>query len=110
MKLFYTQSNVIEIWKHHLKCDPLKLFFARKNLSEYYHDVVNSVEILEKLIMFQYNCENKAREFLNDLLDIAHKRILKCNCLFFLSAPNSGKSFFMDSFIHFLVNFGLMAN
>jgi len=74
---------------------------------------VNSVIVLEKLLMFQFkNDILRIKQFLHEQLTIVDKSMLKCNCLyiFVLGEPNSGKNFFFDCLIHFFVNFGFMAN
>lgn len=70
-----------------------------------------SVKKLETLLLFQ--CEQDkdlVRIFLEDVYNVLDKRLAKKNTLFILSAPNAGKNWFFDCFIHFFLNFGQIGN
>jgi len=48
LKFFYFIRNLKEIWKYHLQCDPLKLFFVSESMSENYFDIISA--IVKKII------------------------------------------------------------
>lgn len=109
----YNEQSLTEIYNFFRICEPQHLIFNAPmgNSENYYYNINDSIEILEKLIFFQNNNNlNKVLQFLTDLYNVMDKKILKKNSIFILSAPNAGKNFFFDSFIHFCINFGQMGN
>lgn len=111
LKVFYTELTVEDLWLHLLTVDPLHLFFASEDTHNYYYSIKKSVKLLECLLNYQYNNdEERVQNFLQDLYDILNKLRPKCNTLFVLGEPNSGKNWFFDATIHFCVNFGIITN
>lgn len=111
LKIFYTELTVEDLWLHLLTVDPLHLFFASEDTHNYYYGIRESVKYLECLLNYQYDEDEKRIEnFLRDLYDILNKLRPKCNTMFVLGEPNSGKNWFFDAVIHFCVNFGIITN
>lgn len=85
-----------------LKCST-PMFFTSMN----YDNLDNSIDIVEKLLLFQFddNTDNII-EFLNTLVDIIDKKLPKTNCLCIISPPSGGKNFFFDMLLAVLLNYG----
>lgn len=88
------------------------LFSAvRGNLDEYYYSIEESLNILDNLLLYQ--CNNSGEQvsiFLNALFSISNKTASKCNTLFVLGPPASGKNFFFDSYVNFFISVGYIGN
>jgi len=111
LKLYYSEKCYSEIWIHVLQCDPMKVFFAAEDKHSYYYDIYHSVKYLEALLNWQYDDDSdEVKKFLQNLYDILDKKRPKCNTLFILSKPNSGKNFFFDAVVNSCINFGVIHN
>lgn len=110
---FYNELSFEEIHTFFESCEPQNLMFNAPlgNASEYYYSINASVDIMNNLLLFQYeqNAKN-VKSFLKELLNVIDKRVPKKNTMFVLSAPNAGKNFFFDAVIHYFINFGQMGN
>nr|QTE04120.1 MAG: nonstructural protein [Emberiza tristrami ambidensovirus] len=72
-----------------------------------YLSMMESFEIVNKLLHFQFNNdEDNVKLFLRSFYDIIERKIPKRNCLLICGPSQSGKSFFMDIFTSYLMNFG----
>lgn len=96
-----------------MSCEPQHLIFNAPigNAEQYYMSIPDSLDVMEKLVAYQCNNnQNKINEFYTSLFNVLDKKVPKKNSIFILSAPNAGKNFFFDAFIHYCVNFGQMGN
>lgn len=110
---FYNELSMSEINDWFETCDPNHLFFNAPwgNLNDYYYEVQESVDKMDMLLHYQFdNDESRILAFLTNLYNVLDKRVPKKNSMFVLSAPNAGKNWFFDAFMHFCVNFGQMGN
>lgn len=102
-----------ELYEQYCEIEPTNLIFNAPlgNVGDYYYSAEESVKRLENLLLYQ--CEQDkdlVKIFLEDVYNVLDKRLPKKNCLFVLSAPNAGKNWFFDCFIHFFLNFGQIGN
>lgn len=81
------------------------------NYDNYYYNIDDSVEVLNKLLLYQFR-DNKddVLKFLTDLYNILERKIPKRNALLIQSPPSGGKNFFVDVFIDYFLNKGQFAN
>lgn len=107
-QLFLNKKSIQEFYIYYTNLDKLKLTFFYENISENYYDIENSVDILEKLLAFQYSTPQKIQEFLIRLVNILDKKIAKKNTMYIHGDTCSGKSYFFDCVVHYFCNFGLI--
>lgn len=111
---FYNELSVAELYRHfENNVDPSYYIFNAPlgSINSYYYSVEESVQVLSKLLMYQFN--NKQYEvslFLNTMLDVLNRRIPKKNTIFVLSPANAGKNYFFDCILHLMINYGQMGN
>lgn len=104
---FYNELSVVDLFNHFNSLDPANLIFNAPlgNIGDYYFTIAESVEILNRLLLYQFaDNENKVIKFLWDLFNVLDKKVPKKNTIFILSNPNAGKNFFFDAVLHFAVN------
>lgn len=76
---------------------------------EYYYDVDNSVQILDKLLHFQFNSDEDITHFLREFYLILEKKVPKRNTILVKGPPSSGKNVFFDVFTEYLLNKGTLS-
>lgn len=102
------QKPYAELCDHLFNSSPL--FYAYlQPFDEVYYTIAESLIIAERLLAFQVG-EGNIRVFLTDVYNILERRIPKCNCLFVLGEPNSGKNFYFDSIIASCIASGQIGN
>ena len=75
--------------------------------TSYYYNVSDSIVILNKLLMLQFNDDyDSCKAFMLDLYNILERKIPKCNTLLIKSPPSGGKNYFVDVFVDYLLNKG----
>nr|QOD39601.1 NS1 [uncultured densovirus]QRG24236.1 non-structural protein 1 [Densovirinae sp.] len=75
--------------------------------NDYYYNISDSVNILIKLLEHQFQQDyDRINEFMSQVYNIIEKKIPKTNCILICSPPSSGKNFFFDVFIDYLLNKG----
>lgn len=75
--------------------------------SDVYYSVSTSVEIANKLLLYQYSGNSECvADFLQDLLNVIDKRVPKLNTLAIHATPNAGKNYFFDAIAAFFINYG----
>lgn len=80
-----------------------------RTTGEVYYDVATSVDIANKLLLYQYNNDTeKIFDFLTDLLNVIEMRIPKLNALAIHGEPNAGKNYFFDAVAAFFINYGCL--
>lgn len=81
------------------------------NYTDYYYNIDDSLEVMNKLLLFQFrDDEEKILDFVTKLYNILERKIPKRNCLLIQSPPSGGKNYFVDVFIDYLLNKGQFAN
>lgn len=87
-------------------CNPTFMAGYQK-LDDKYYNINDSLVICNKLLQYQFDDDtNQIKAFLTDLYNIIERKYPKCNTLVIKSAPNGGKNFFIDMFLHYLINYG----
>ncbi len=77
------------------------------NVFTYYYSLEDSVNVLEELLLFQFNNDTEqVYLFLKDLFNILERKLPKLNCLVIHSPPSSGKNFFFDCICDYYINVG----
>lgn len=110
---FYNELSVEELYTHFMSVEPQYLIFNSPyiNTSTYYYSIEESIDILEKLVSYQFfHNEKQIKHFYTCLFDLLDKKVPKKNSMFILSPPNAGKNFFFDCVVHYCINFGQMGN
>lgn len=109
----YNELSIVDLYNHFKSLEPQNLIFNAPlaAIDNYYFSIEESVQVLNKLLIFQFN-HSKAEviEFLNNLVNVIDKLVPKKNTLYVISPPNAGKNFFFDACIHYCINFGQMGN
>ena len=80
---------------------------------ETYYTITESIDVLEKLLYFQFDGdEDDIRNFLYQLYNVLERKTPKLNTLLISSPASAGKNFFIDVFVNYLLNRGqfMMAN
>lgn len=100
-------------------CKPIWGAHNYGNLTDYYHTIDESIDIIEYLLDFQaeYNEQNNIysnndlkKKFCTDLYDILEKKRPKVNCFQIIGEPSAGKNFFIDAILSFYWNTGIIQN
>lgn len=74
---------------------------------EKYYTVTESVDILEKLLYYQFDGDDDdVRNFLYHLYIVLERKTPKLNTLLIQSPPSGGKNFFIDVYLCYLLNRG----
>lgn len=93
---FYNQKN----------CSPTFMAGYQK-IEDKYYSIEDSITVVNKLLKYQFDDDpNQVKSFLLDLYNIIERKYPKCNTLIIKSNPNGGKNFFIDIFLHYLLNYG----
>lgn len=87
---------------------PKPLWYARH--SEHYYEIDYSVNLLERLLLFQYTDEDGVAEFLERLNNICEKKLPKLNTMYLWGPANCGKSYFARCVTAFYLNVGSVEN
>lgn len=75
----------------------------------HYYDLVTSLDVIEKLLYFQFDeDELQVVNFLRTLYDVIERRVPKLNSILILGPSNCGKSYFVDMICNYLLNVGRM--
>lgn len=75
---------------------------------DYYFDVETSVDIANKLLLYQFDNEREhIVKFLTDLFNVIDFIIPKFNSMCIESPPSAGKNFFFDAVAAFHLNYGM---
>lgn len=78
-----------------------------QNVEDRYYNIEDSIVICNRLLKYQFDEDTiQIKAFLLDLYNIIERKYPKCNTLVIKSNPNGGKNFFIDMFLHFLMNYG----
>lgn len=102
-----------------LYMESLPIFCAvNVEFEQYYFNVDESKEQLIDLITYQLNIEydnpdlifSEVKNFLECIYNVCEKKIPKCNSIYIVSPPSSGKNYFMDAILSFYLNVGNVAN
>lgn len=107
-----TEMSVLEIFLYTRKVNTNRLIYVSNftEVDDYYLNIEQSVNVLEKLLLFQFQTLPRVQKFLKFLLEFLDKKTGKMNTLYVLSPPNAGKNFFFDCVIHAMINFGQIRN
>lgn len=76
---FFNELSFIELYNHFCTVGPQNLFFnaANGNIFDYYFSVSESLDILNELLMFQFdNDVEKIRSFLKNVYNVIDKKII----------------------------------
>lgn len=107
VKHIYNSFDVLDFMSHFNIHPPL---FNASSKAEYdimYYDAVDSVYALVGLLLYQFDFDvPRMKMFLNILYRICNKDLNKCNTLYILGPPNSGKNYFFDALASFFLNSG----
>lgn len=98
--------NEIIQWINESQREPV--WYARTE--NHYMDIKESVDILEKLLLFQYDNVLNVISFLQRLVNILEKKLPKKNTMYIVGTPNSGKTFFCDCVCALMLNVGHVEN
>lgn len=117
-------SKAIEVWSHKINSWTLREFYEmyqktdRENLifsrSKTYFDNETSVDVLNKLLLYQFNGQDASiKQFLQSLVNVLDWQPesrsgsnVKCNTFLVCSPPSAGKNFFFDTVFTLLLNLG----
>lgn len=90
------------------KPDCVPIFSAgHMSIDNYYYDIEDSLDIVNKLLMFQFDHdEESVHNFVRDLFNILDRNIPKCNTILVHSPPSGGKNFFFDMVMDYYLNRG----
>lgn len=108
-----SEWNINDFMNKYNNTDNNKLIFNAPNANpgDYYYDINTSVEVLNELLLFQYdNNMELVKIFLEDVYNVCEKKEPKRNSIFIYSSPNAGKNYFFDCVVHFHLNFGQLGN
>lgn len=92
-------------------CNPIFSAGFSDNVSNYYYNIENSIEVLDDLVAFQ--CDNdpeRIHEFMVTLYNVLERKVPKLNCIVIFSPPSAGKNFFFDCVKDYYLNVGHMCN
>lgn len=99
---------------NYLSSDGMDCIFAALNVPKYnyyYYKREESVTILHVLLLAQNaSDETRIHQFLWDLRNVIDMRLPKVNIFQQLGPANCGKNFFMDSVVHYFLNWGQIRN
>lgn len=84
------------------------VWYARSD--DHYLTNERSIDLVIRLLVFQYGSVDEARLFVERLWNIVEKKIPKKNTMFVNGPANCGKSWFFDMVVSFYVNVGHVAN
>lgn len=99
-QIFYRAHSTVPLWN---SLDP--------DLSEMYYDNEQSVDVLKKLLDFQFGSDyDRIVEFLTSVFHVCERKIPKLNTILIHSAPSAGKNFFFDMILCFYWNKGQLGN
>lgn len=88
------------------RCFP-KFSSGYLSVEDKYLNMTDSFNIVNTLLHFQFNNdEDNVKLFLKSFYDVIERKIPKLNCLLICGPSQAGKSFFMDIFTAYLINFG----
>lgn len=91
-------------------CDPV-FSAGYGNFENYYYNVENSVNIMIKLIEYQFdNDEEAILDFVHCVFNVLERKIPKLNCVVVHSPPSAGKNFFFDAIKSYYINCGHLCN
>ena len=83
------------------ECTPI-FSAGHTKFSEYYYDVQDSLDIIGKLLFFQFdNDEDRVYNFVETLFNVCERRIPKLNAILIHSPPSAGKNFFFDAIFNY---------
>ena len=90
------------------KSDCIPIFSAgHVDIDAYYYNAEDSLDILSKLLLFQFdNDDERINEFLFSLYNILDRKIPKCNTVLVKSPPSGGKNFFFDAVCDYFLSKG----
>lgn len=93
------------------KPDCTPIFSAgHTKFNEYYYDIEDSLDVLNKLLMFQFdNDEELVYRFLKTLYNVVERKIPKLNALLVHSPPSAGKNFFFDALFNYCLEYGQLS-
>lgn len=81
------------------------------NFENYYYNIENSVEVMDKLIQYQCGSDEDATlDFVNTLYNVLERKVPKLNCIVIYSPPSAGKNFFFDAIKDYYINCGHLSN
>lgn len=104
------EKTTKEIYEMSEKCEHLFYIANSGKITDIYYNVEESIQIIEELLLFQCGSSSNVYRFLNELYNTLEKTVPKKNCLQIISEPNAGKTFFVDSVIHFYLAVGHIGN
>lgn len=111
VKSKYCELSIEEMYDHMMSCNRTYYAATSGNFSEYYYPIEQSIDELDKILLYQYdNNEDSIRSFLKNLYDVLNKSLPKTNTFFVHGQSSGGKSLFFDAVVHYCVNFGQMGN
>lgn len=109
----YNSWSAQDFYTHFWQLDPQNVIFAAPegNIDDYYYNVNVSLEILLRLLKFQFN-DNDAEcaAFVKILFAVCEKSIPKLNVVVLCGSACSGKTYFIDVVLHYYLNYGQLAN
>lgn len=95
----------------HINIDNCRYAAIQGNKWDYYYDEEETIEILDKLLMFQFDQNlEKVKRFKLDVIRILDKKTPKLNCLEVIGEPCSGKNFFFHAILDACINKGQIGN
>lgn len=99
-KILYERQSCQPMWDHRFL-----------DTSSYYYDVEGSVNILVRLLEYQFNKDvDLIVNFLTDLYNVCERLVPKLNTIVCVSPHSAGKNFFFDMVLNFYWNRGQMGN
>lgn len=117
-QLLQTVSNILatqimdmsfnELYDFHNEAEICIFNAPNGNISEYYYDVNQSLEILDALIKFQHPKDYIG--FLTNVYQVFDKTLPKKNTLQLISEPSAGKTYFIDAILSYSLCFGSIGN
>lgn len=92
------------------RCQPI-FSAGYGSFSDYYYNVENSIEVMERLIQFQCGGEEDAvLDFVTTLYNVIERKVPKLNTIVILSPSSAGKNFFFDAVKDYYINCGHLSN
>lgn len=90
-------------------CNPI-FSAGHTKFSDYYYDIDDSLDVLNKLLMYQFNNdEDLVYSFLETLYNVVERKIPKLNALLVHSPPSAGKNYFFDALFNYCLEYGQLS-
>lgn len=81
------------------------------NFENYYYNIANSLQIMNKLISYQFDDDEDAiLDFVTTLYNVLERKCPKLNTIVVCSPPSAGKNFFFDAIKSYYINCGHLCN